>query len=415
MGVREPDQAAYERSMLDWAACAVAGLRHGASDELTTPVGLEDEILTLGIAGHILDFDDTFTPGLSHISAPTAPVALRWGAELGVDLAEVVRAYAVGFEAMAVFSEASHPALYDRGWHPTSVCGAVGSAVTAAELMGLSGARTADAVRLALLSAAGLLVAFGSHGKPYQVGLAALHGLVAARSASRGLGTSARVERGRGSFADLYGGVLPEDLLARATTRAAIRENWIKAYPACLQTHAGIDAGLAHRAAGEPVEGLRATVWVHPISLQAAGQPADVDDGLQAKFSIPYTVALALLRGAPTRASFEAVDPAIRSLAQGIVVETDQDLDPNACIMEWSADGGQSGRIVIDHPRGSAGAPLSDQGLDDKIVALGAVSLGPLFAEPGVRAGRIVEHMFELAWSNDRTSEAPGLMARASR
>lgn len=52
-------------------------------------------------------------------------------------------AYADVFEAMARFSAASHPTLYDAGWHPTAVCGSVGAAVTAAALLDL----TTDQIR----------------------------------------------------------------------------------------------------------------------------------------------------------------------------------------------------------------------------------------------------------------------------
>ena len=84
---------------------------------------------------------------------------------------------------MGAVARASHPALYDNGWHPTAVCGGVGAAVAAAALLD---APRADAVAIALLRAAGLRAAFGSDGKSLQVGLAAASGVAAARLAKAG-------------------------------------------------------------------------------------------------------------------------------------------------------------------------------------------------------------------------------------
>jgi len=149
----------------------------------------------------VLDFDDTFQPGLSHLSAPTAPVAVVLGAELGAPAGAALDAFAAGFEAMGALAEASHPALYEGGWHPTAVCGVAGAAVTAARLLDLDAERERTAVRLALLRAGGLRAAFGSDGKSLQVGMAAAAGAHAARLAAAGASISEAVASGPAGFA----------------------------------------------------------------------------------------------------------------------------------------------------------------------------------------------------------------------
>ena len=143
-----------------------------------------------GCAGHVLDYDDTYAAGLVHASAPVAPVALLLAAERGLSLAAALDAYAAGFEATAALARASHPALYERGWHPTSVCGVAGAAVAAARLLGLEPERERTAVGISLLGAGGLQAAFGTDGKALQVGLAAATGLEAARLSAAGAGVS---------------------------------------------------------------------------------------------------------------------------------------------------------------------------------------------------------------------------------
>ena len=223
--------AAYETALLDWLACAARGTQEPAA---RAAAELGDQVVHAGTAGHVLDFDDTYLPGIAHLTAPTAPAALVVGAELDRSVGEVLAAYAKGFEAMGALARASHPALYDNGWHPTAVCGGVGAAVAAAELLD---APREPAVALALLQASGLRAAFGSQGKSLQVGLAAGAGVQAARLAQAG----ARVplEAAARGFEHATGGTYAEP---SAGEQPAIEENWIKAWPCCLQTHGAIEA-----------------------------------------------------------------------------------------------------------------------------------------------------------------------------
>src|SRR2546422_510861 len=93
----------YRTALLDWLACAHAGRDQPAARAARSlGPGLAERMAAAGTAGHVLDFDDTYAPGLVHLSAPTAPVALVLGAEIGASVADVLPAYAAGFEAMAV-------------------------------------------------------------------------------------------------------------------------------------------------------------------------------------------------------------------------------------------------------------------------------------------------------------------------
>src|SRR4029453_9511135 len=107
----------YEAALLDWMACASAGRRQRAAQAAHSV----DSVVWLGTAGHVLDFDDTYLPGIAHLSAPTAPAALVGAARFQASVGEALDAYAAGFEAMGALSRAHR--LYDGGWHPTAVCG----------------------------------------------------------------------------------------------------------------------------------------------------------------------------------------------------------------------------------------------------------------------------------------------------
>ena len=344
----------YRIAFCDWLACAVRGSREPAAVAARTAAeGTLGRVAAAGAAGHALDFDDTYLPGLAHLSAANAPVALVLGAERDLSIGEAGEAFAAGFEAMGAVARASHPALYDGGWHPTAVCGVVGAAVCASRLLGLDRDRERAGMALALLRSGGLRSAFGSHGKCLQVGMAAAAGLAAARLAAAGAQADLdQVVGGAGGFEESFGATWAEP-----DGRPCVAENWIKPWPCCLQTHAPIAAALE---VGDPQPG-RLRVAVHPVSLLAAPVEAP-ENGLQAKFSIAYLTGYALLRGPPRVESFDAVDPEVAELAAGIEVVADPALAESEAVL--SREGAELVRIAA--APGSAQRPLEASQLEQK-------------------------------------------------
>jgi 2-methylcitrate dehydratase PrpD len=338
----------HASAFLDWLACAVGGRDEPAARAARAlGDGVADHVAAAGTAGHVLDFDDTHAPSLAHLSAPTAPAALVLGAELGATIGDVLDAHAAGFETMGALAAANHPHLRERGWHPTAVCGVVGAAVSAAFLLD---ADREQAVRLALLRAGGLQAAFGSDGKALQVGLAAAAGVTAARLAASGATASEEIYRG---FEQGFGAVWADE-----SPGSAVGENWIKAYPCCLQTHSAIEAAAL---AGSVPDGAL-EVAVHPVSLRTAWR-MDVATGLEAKFSIPYLTAYTLLHGAPRVDSFAAVDPEARALGARIRVRTDAALAESEAVL--TAAGEEVARVRA--ALGSPARPMSEAQLEAKV------------------------------------------------
>ena len=369
----------YRTSLLDWLACAYGGRDEEApAAARSVATSAPERIAAAATAGHILDYDDTYLPGLAHLSAPVGPVACVLGAELSATIDDVLSAYAAGFEAMGAFTRAGHPALYERGWHPTAVCGVVGAAVAACELLGLDGDRRESALGLALASASGLQASFGSHVKSLQVGASAGAGARAASLAAAGARSS--VERIAAGFEGAYGAPWAD---RSEQDRPAIEKNWIKAFPCCLQTHSSIEAAERARASGigsGPVE-----IIVHPVSRRAA--PYDeVRDGLQAKFSIPYLVAFTLLHCPPGVRDFEAVDPDAAALAEQVTVTTDGSLiESEARLRAGDAE------ARIDAALGSPRHPMTEEQLGAKVRDLSGDALAGVLDDPGEPAKLLVD------------------------
>jgi 2-methylcitrate dehydratase PrpD len=374
----------YEVAMLDWLACAVAGSRQpaarAAAEAAEGPAG---RVAHLAVAGHVLDFDDTYLPGVAHLSAATAPAALALAAERGRSLGDALDAFAGGFEAMGALARAGHPGLYDGGWHPTAVCGSVGAAVCAARLLDLSPEAGRAAVGLALLRSGGLRSSFGSDGKAIGVGLAAAAGVSAALLARGGARIDLeRAARGSGGYEEAFGA--PFQLGGEP---AAIGENWIKAYPCCLQTHGAIEAALEAREAGATGGHLR--VLVHPLSLQAA-PIARPSDGLEAKFSIPYLTAFALLRGAPGPEDFGGADAEVALFAsEHVEVAADDGLLESEAVLE--SGGEPAGHVTA--ALGSPQRPMSLEQLAAKRCALAGDRLEGAFDDPDRPAADLVSDL----------------------
>lgn len=378
--------APYVTAFLDWLACAYAGKDARAVQAVrVTGSDLASRTAVAAAAGHVLDYDDTFSPGVAHVSATTAPAALVVAAHLNRPIGDALAAYAEGFEAMAAVAAASHPALYDGGWHPTAVCGPVGAAVAAAQLLQLTTAQRETAVSAALLRAGGTRGAFGSDGKAIQVAAAAAAGVHGALLAQGGATVDRRALDGPLGFTGVLGAGWPASLAAAADPeRRWIAHNWIKLHPSCLGTHAPIEAAAEARTAGlrgaPPIE-----VVVHPVARQAAHLDA-VTTGLEAKFSIPYCVAYTLRHGPPGVDAFAQLDSEVSAAAARISVTVDP-AQP-----DFGATLRLDGRDIahVPAPIGSPSRPATAAELERKLHDLAGSRVIGILDDPDLPAGRVL-------------------------
>jgi 2-methylcitrate dehydratase PrpD len=368
-------QSGYGVAFLDWLGCACAGAGERAAQSVRS---LGDDVparvACAATAGHVLDYDDTLPDGVVHVSAPCAPAALVVAAELDLSLGAMLEAFADGWEAMAAVASASHPALYDGGWHPTTVCGSIGAAVAAARLLELTPEEMANALNLAVLRAGGTRGAFGSDGKAIQVGMAAAAGVQAALLARAGASVGEQAVRGPLGFEGVLGAVVPAPAGAVSAPSGeggagdrgrAITRNWIKLHPSCLGTHAPIDAAVLTREAGYRFNAERVAVAVNPVARQAAHLD-DVEDGLAAKFSIPYCVAFALEHGRPRVRDFAALDAPTRERSVHVNVVLDESLPEFAAVL--SVGGRELARIPC--PQGAPERPAAPGDVAAKLADL---------------------------------------------
>src|SRR5215510_12284823 len=136
-----------------------------------------------GALGHSLDFDDTHADSSLHPSAPVVPAAFAVGEMVGASGRDVLTAIVAGYEVCCRLGNALDPTShYARGFHPTATAGTYGAAAAAGKLFGLSEKQIISCFAVSGSQAAGPLqfLVNGGWYKRYEVGPAAMNGLVAA-------------------------------------------------------------------------------------------------------------------------------------------------------------------------------------------------------------------------------------------
>jgi len=335
--------------------------------------------LANGTAAHALDYDDVTVNMRGHPSVALVPALLAVGEKLGSRGRDVLDAYVVGFEVECKLGRAIGAAHYAMGWHATSTLGTVGAAAACARLLGLDAGRTQNALGIAASLASGLQQNFGTQTKALHAGWAAHNGVAAAELAACGFEADPRALEGPSGFLRAMSGGAEFDADAAAR---GLGEPWevvepgmgVKLYPCCYATHRSIDAALAIR--GQP--GFDA-LEIEKVELHLSkgtltplmDRPAET--GLEAKFSLEYCVAAALLNGPPKLGTFTdeaARRPEVRTLA--MKVESMEDGPELAYPIEgWARAvvrqaGGRTFAAEVSVPRGDPRAPLSWDELGEK-------------------------------------------------
>ncbi len=285
----------------------------------------EAAVMINAIAAHALDFDDVFLESTTHPSTVILPAVLSLAVDAEPD--EIVAAFAAGLIAARAVAIRVGQGHYHRGWHGTATIGAFAAAAAAGRLRQLDERQLRSTFGLAGSLSAGLRINFGSQAKPCHAGFAAAAGVRAARLAAAGVDAADDVFA-KGGFADLYsagdGEAEPgDDAFALRADRLSV-----KLFPCCYASHRLIGAALdARRALGavfsDPGIEVRLSVPAGSVEVLRYDRP---QTALEAKFSGPFTVAVALLDGVPTLQHF--TDNAtrredVRSLMARIAIEED--------------------------------------------------------------------------------------------
>ena len=330
--------------LLDTIGCGLAAHALGVATEGRTAMaelGGAEQASVIGFDGalpaanaafanamicHGLDFDDTHSDSVAHISVVVCPASLAAGEAAGAGGREVLTAIVGGNEVVTRVGMAASGRFHARGFHPTAVCGIFGAATAACRLGGAGAEATASALGIAGSFAGGLFAYLddATPTKPMHPAWAAHGGLLAARLASLGAEGPPGVFENRFGLYDAFvgGGI---DLAAQLQD---LGERWetlriaYKPYPACHFIHGslGATAGLADGLEADEVDDVVVTVPepAVPLVLEPVAPKQAPRSEYEAKFSLQYSTAAMLVHGrvgVRTYSEEEIGDPRVLALA----------------------------------------------------------------------------------------------------
>jgi 2-methylcitrate dehydratase PrpD len=339
--------------------------------------------LVNGAIGHALDYDDVNLAMPGHPSVAILPGLLALAEQRHSSGHDVIAAFVAGYETACRIGLALRPGHYNLGFHATGTVGSFGAAAACARLLGLDAAATAQALGIAGTQASGLKSQFGTMCKPFHAGKASQNGLLAARLAARGFSSRPDLVECEQGFALTHGpDFRPEAALAAPPNGFYIFGNLFKYHAACYLTHGPIECARAVRDQQRvtPEQIARVTLRLDKSCERVCNIPAP-SDGLEAKFSLRQTVAMALAGidtaslGAYSAAT--ATDPALVALREKVTLDF-QDNWPQAAAEIEVALG--DGRVLrASHDAGIPCADIAGQGerLAGKFDALAEPVVGP--------------------------------------
>ncbi len=303
-----------KQCLLDWFAVTVAG----AQDELTNILvheAMEDgakgpaslvgrsettlpstAALINGAASHALDYDDVNFAMGGHPTVTVVPALLALGEQIKASGRLFVESFVAGYETSGRVGRLVAPSHYQKGFHSTGTVGSFSATAAAGRMLGLTQDQLAIAFGIAATQAAGLKSNFGTMCKPLHAGTASEHGLRAARLAARGFtarGDSLECDQG---FASSQSDHLSIDAaLGEPPQGWHLRNNLFKYHAACYLTHAPIECAKEIRLRSNfPPERVKKILLRIDAGADKVCNIENPTTGLEAKFSLRQTVAMAL-------------------------------------------------------------------------------------------------------------------------
>jgi 2-methylcitrate dehydratase PrpD len=416
------------RTFFNWLGCAVGGSTHpavGMAIDAVTPfagpaqatvLGRSERLdalnaaLVNGISSHVFDFDDTHLRTVIHPAGPVASALLAFSEYRPVDGARFLNALALGVEAECRIGNAVFPAHYEIGWHITGTTGVFGAAAAVGKLLGLDAQRMTWAFGLAATQPVGLREMFGSMTKSFHPGRAAQNGMTAALLAERGFTSSDQaIEAKRGwahvlsaerNFAEIVDGL--------GETYEILRNSY-KPFACGIVIHPAIDGAIRlrnqHKLTADQI--ARIELRVHPLVLELTGK-TNPQTGLEGKFSVYYSVAIAIIEGEAGEAQYNdeaARAPQTVALRNRVHATVDPTLEPDAAHVEITLTNGEKLAVFVEHAIGSVARPMSDDELQAKFLGLAT----------GALPERQVRDIVDLCWRVENLADVSTIAKACAR
>jgi 2-methylcitrate dehydratase PrpD len=348
---------AFESRDQPWSrqAIALAEVTGNAATVIGSPNAAShtDAAFANAVMGHGLVREDMHSGSISHLGIVVLPTLLALSELRHVRGRNFIAATAVGYEVGGQIGRAVMDADVARIHRPTGITGPVAAAAAGARLLGLS----TEAVTSAIALGANTTVGFnqwahtGGSEMFFHAGYAARDAVTAARLAELGAFASPSALDGEaGLFAALgKRGAAPKIDLFRG--QPEILSVYHKPVPACNFAQTASQAAIAiareHGSAPERIAAITVRVPRAGALYPGCDYSGPFAHVLQAKMSIQYNVAAALIEGDVTERNFTRLrDPALQRLIGVMKLEVDD-------AMTRAYPGKQGGEVEVRETGGS--------------------------------------------------------------
>lgn len=393
-----------KRYIVDYFAACFAGMKvncqfNHAVEELFIDMGGKEESDVLcmkkklpvmnaafvnAVYAHGADMDDGNRKAMGHVAAHVMSAVFALAQTLDVSGEEVITAINAGYEVYNRVAAAVQPELVHRGFHSTGTAGAIACAAAAAKLMRMEDKGIYNAMALAAIQASGLIIIAesGQSCKPINPANAARTGILSAKLIAAGVESSQfPLESKKGWFHAMSDAVDTKAITDGLGKVFTIDESYLKPYPSCRHTHCGIEAAieirnqLMEQFGDEYINDIdRVEVFIYRNAIQIAGQilkPKTSDDS---KFSIHYSLAIALQKG-----RFQLADLALENLTEDLSALIDRIRLIEDANMENTQEGIRGAKVVarmkngaevkktVLIPKGDAANPFTWKDVRDKL------------------------------------------------
>lgn len=379
-------------------------------------------VLANGTLAHGLDYDDTLEEAIVHSGCCSVTTALAVGESAKAGGSSVLEAMVAGTEVMCKVGLVSPGKFHSRGFHPTALCAPFGAAACAGKLFSLAVSQLIDAFGLCGSQSSGIIeyLADGSWTKRLHPGWSAHGGVIAVLLARQGFRGPGTVFEGSHGFYRAFGG----DIGHRLERLAELGKSWeisriaFKPYPCGSISHPYMDCALRLRKKysikPQDVEEITCRTAEGPVHRlwEPLAEKQRPKTSYGAKFSLPYSIAVILVRG---RAGLEEFsdkwirDPEILALTEKIRYELDPTIDYPRHFSGHVKVRLRDGQILEEnqpYPRGGAESPLLPEEIEAKFCANAERALPRDRVERIIAAVRHLEDLSSIA-------ELTGLLASA--
>ena len=401
---------ALASSTMDFGLIALDAARALGGNRESRLVGTADKaaaanaVLANGTLAHGLDYDDTLEGAIVHTGCCGPMTALAVGEALGASGKTVLEAAVAGIEVMCKIGLVAPGKFHARGFHPTALCATFGAAAAAGKLYGLDKSRWVDALGICGSQSSGIIeyLADGTWTKRLHPGWSSHAGIIAVLFAQRGFRGPASVFEGTHGFFHAFAGDQGVHLqrLDELGKIWEIPKLTFKTYPSGSISHPYMDCALRLRqkyaifpeqiveVVCRTAEGPVDRLW-EPIKEKQ--RPLS---GYGAKFALPYSIAVMLVRGKAGIAEFtdEAIrDEAVLKIADKVRYALDPTIDYPRHLSGHVKIRLNDGTLLEENqpfPRGGFELPLPPEEVEEKFRANASLAIAREKAEEIVSAVR---------------------------